>query len=465
MDRHEQPLPEPWAFPGLFDVLVRNPRRSRQATDALALAQLKRLLTHAYTNVPLYRDLWNEAGVAPDDLKELADLRHLPMVDKDAIVTAGDRAMDQRLLGIDLDSMSTSGTSGRAITLKRTTLELRLTRRSFLRALLYNGVRPWQHTVTFASTWLASKKGTIVSKIAKTAHILPTDSLDAQIELLRTFRADNLIGQTGGLYLLARELLRRGQSFPLRTLVPTGATLMPEMRRTMRQAFGTEPRDLYGAIELGTVSWQGPTGAYHMDTDRVIVEIVDDRGTPLPPGRSGQVVCTSLYGATMPLIRYKLLDVASLSTERPTGTIRFPVMGPVKGRINDFLPTPNGDLVSPHFLYHIFDGVGGSPVKEWRIIQHSLRELTYEYVPEPNFRQAALEGGMETIRRRFGADVKVAAVEVPSVPMTPNGKRTCIVSKLHRDQISGMRPWDTEDEAGMSDELMHAYSGQPPSGI
>ncbi len=465
MDCHEQPLPAPWAYPGLLDVLVRNPRRSPDETDASALAQLKRLLAHAYENVPMYRDLWNGAGVAPDDLQESEDLKHFPMVDKDAIVSAGDRAGDQRLLGVDLDTMSTSGTSGRAITLRRTTLEMRVTRRSFLRALLCNGVRPWQRTVTFASTWLSSKKGTIVSKIAKTAHILPTDTIDSQIDLLRTFRADNLIGQTGGLYLLARELLRRGETFPLRALVPTGATLMPEMRQALRLAFCTEPRDLYGAIELGTVSWQGPTGDYHVDSDRLIVEIVDDEGNLLPPGRSGQVVCTSLYGSTTPLIRYRLLDVASLSTAKPTGKIRFPIMGPVKGRINDFLPTPTGDLVSPHFLYHIFDGVGGSPVKEWRIIQHSLDELTYEYVPEPDFRQTALDGGMDTIRRRFGAAVKVTAVEVASVPMTPNGKRTCIVSKLTRAQMPGMRPWDTEDEAGMSDELMHAFAEQGQRGI
>ena len=237
---------------------------------------------------------------------------------------------------------------------------------------------------------------------------------------------------------------------------------MPEMRRTMREAFCTGQRDLYGDIELGTVSWQGPAGAYHIDTDRIMLEILDEQGNPLPTGQSGQVVCTSLYGSSMPLIRYKLLDVASLSTAPPEGKIRFPIMGPIKGRINDFLPTPAGDLVSPHFLYHIFDGVGGSPVKEWRIIQHSLGELTYEYVPETRFRQAALEGGMDTIRRRFGPDVKVTAVEVASVPMTPNGKRTCIVSKLNRDQMPGMRPWDSEDEAGMSDELMHAYAGQRP---
>ncbi|MHC5109202.1 MAG: phenylacetate--CoA ligase family protein [Planctomycetota bacterium] len=390
-------------YPGLIDILVRNAGKYPKRTEAEALAQMGRLLQHAYDHVPLYRELWSGCGFDPREFKSPSDLTRLPMVDKEIIVEAGDAAMDQRLVGSEFDTMSTSGTSGRAITISRTRRELRVVRRSFLRALLRNGIRPWHRTVTFASTWLSSKRGTIVSKIAKVRHIKPTDSLDHQINVLKSFPAHNLIGQTGGLYLLARELLRRGLTHKLRSLVPTGATLMPEMRQVMRDAFLAEPRDLYGAVELGTVSWQGPCGQYHLDADRMHVEIVNDAGQPVPHGQTGQVVCTSLYGTTVPLIRYRLLDVASFTRETCNCGIKFPLMGPVRGRINDFLPTKKGDLVSPHYLYHIFDGVGGSPVKEWRIIQHSLDEMTYEYVPEEPFNSDAFKGGMNVIRERFSS--------------------------------------------------------------
>jgi len=191
--------------------------------------------------------------------------------------------------------------------------------------------------------------------------------------------------------------------------------------------------------------------------DRLFVEIVDSDGKPVPDGQTGQVVCTTLHGYSMPLIRYRLRDVASLSTETCGCGVKFPLMNPVRGRINDFLPTPSGDLISPHYLYHVFDHVGGSPVKEWRIIQHSLDRLTYEYVPEDDFDPAALEGGMNVIRERFGGGVTVTAVEVKSVPMTPNGKRTCIVSELNPESIGGMRPWDIDAQAGMSQALKDKY--------
>ncbi|MBK8271181.1 MAG: phenylacetate--CoA ligase family protein [Planctomycetes bacterium] len=352
--------------------------------------------------------------------------------------------------------MSTSGTSGRAITIRRVPREMRVTRRSYLRSLLYNGGRPWHRAATMASTWLAKKKGVIMSVISKTRYIPPTTPIDEQIRILNEYRAQYLIGQTGGLYLLARELLRRGKPFPLRIVAPTGATLMPEMRQTMRDAFGVDPRDLYGAVELGTISWQCRRGNYHLDADRMIVEIVDEQGNPVPTGQTGQVVCTGLFNYTMPLIRYKLLDVASLLPAPCGCKVQFPLMGTVQGRINDFLPTARGDLVSPHYLYHIFDSAGGSPVKEWRIIQHAPNHLTYEYVPEDNFNPKALEIGMNVIRERFGPGTRVDAVRVENVPMTPNGKRTCIVSMMKPGDHSGMRPWDAEAAAGMSQELAAA---------
>ncbi len=442
-----------WQFPSVIDVLWRNPRRSADEIRARADEQLRRLLVHAGEHVPLYRNLWKKHGFDPRGVRTAQDLCAAPMVDKNAIVEAGDDAVDSRLAGQPLDTMSTSGTSGRSITIRRVPKEMRLTRRSYLRSLMLVGGRPWHRTLTMASTWLAKKKGVIMSLIARAQYIHPKTPIDEQIRLLHETRAQYLIGQTGGLYLLAAELLRRGETFPLRIVGPTGATLMPMMRQAMRDAFKAEPRDLYGAVELGTVSWQCRHGSYHVDADRMVVEIVDEKGRPVPMGSAGQVVCTSLYGYTMPLIRYKLLDVASMLPGKCPCGLPFPMMGPVQGRINDFLPTPRGELVSPHYLYHVFDHAGSHPVKEWRIIQHAVDRMTYEYVPETSFDPKALEHGMNVIRERFGPELKLEVRQVESVPMTPNGKRTCIVSELKPDDFGGMRPWDRRAAAGMSADL------------
>lgn len=424
--------------PGLAEIFLVNPRRSPDVLARLADYRLRRLVAYAYEHVPLYRERWRAAGVSPRDIRSRADLPLLPMVDKDAIVDAGAEAWSSERPARGLIEMRTSGTSGRAIHVVRTIREIRVMRRAILRHYHQLGMMPWNDTVTVASGWLKAK-GAFIGRVAHTRHIEPDMPLDEQVAILAAFRPVAIVGQTGALYLLARELLRRRAPYWMRWVVPTGATLMPEMRQAMRSAFGSDPCDMYGAVEVGPIAWQCSRGSYHVDADRIIVEIVDEDGRPRPPGQPGQVVITNLHSWTMPFIRYRLLDVAACLPDVCGCGCRFPLMGAVRGRINDFLPTPSGELVSPHFFFHLFDDAAHNPVKDWRITQEGPAHLVYEYVPEQHFFDpAALARGLDRVRQRFGADCRLEARAVDHLPLTPAGKRRCIVSKLRPEA----KPWD-----------------------
>lgn len=421
----------PLRNPNLTELLLVAPRRDERVTRALTDWRLRRLVAYAFASSPFYRERWLAAGFDPRAFRGATDLARLPAVSKAEMVDAGDAVRTVRAAGGALLEMRTSGTSGRGIHIVRQPREERVMRRAILRHYLQIGMRPWHRTLTVASAWLASRQGRIVRAITRSRHIEPQAPLDEQIAVLHAFRPAAIVGQTGGIYLLARELLRRGAPFPLRWVVPTGATLMREMRQAMTEGFGGAlVCDMYGAIEVGPIAWQCRRGRYHIDADRVIVEIVDERDRPVARGESGQVVVTVLQSWVMPFIRYRLHDIASLSTERCDCGCTFPLLGAVQGRVNDFLPTPTGELVSPHFFFHLFDDLPRNPVKEWRIIQETAERLVYEYIPESYFESAALECGLRRVRERFGNGCVVEARRVDALPMTPSGKRRCILSRL-----------------------------------
>lgn len=421
----------PLRNPNLTELLLVAPRRDARVTRTLADWRLRRLVAYTFAASPFYRERWEAAGFDPRAFRGAMDLARLPAVSKAEMVDAGEAVHTVRATRGTLLEMRTSGTSGRGIHIVREPWEERVMRRAILRHYLQIGMRPWHRTLTFASAWLASRQGRIVRAITRSRHIEPQAPLEEQIATLHAFRPVAIVGQTGGIYLLARELLRRGAPFPLRWVAPTGATLMPEMRRAMVEGFGGAlVSDMYGAIEVGPIAWQCRRGSYHIDADRVVVEIVDEHGKPVPRGVCGQVVVTVLQSWIMPFIRYRLHDIASLSTERCDCGCQFPLLGPVQGRVNDFLPTPAGDLVSPHFFFHLFDELPRNPIKEWRIIQETTERLVYEYIPEAHFEPEALECGMRRVRERFGNGCVVEARRVDALPMTPSGKRRCILSKL-----------------------------------
>lgn len=427
-------------FPSLIEVFW-NYYRDPAVVAAQAERQLRRIVRHAYENVPFYREHWRAGGFHPRDFRGRVDLPAIPPVDKDMIVEAGARAFAPRPRSGAIAQMSTSGTSGRSIHVQRHGPEMRVTRRALLRQLVFAGARPWHPFITLASAWLSTRRGFFVQKFCRTHFLSAATTLDEQVAAVLRVRPLGLIGQTGGIYLLARELLRRGERTPLRFVVPTGATLMPEMRQTMIEAFGVAPRDMYGAIELGVVSMQCGAGNYHVDHDRVALEIVDETAAPVPAGARGQVICTALYSYYMPFIRYRLLDIAAVSTRTCDCGCRLPVMEAVQGRVNDFLPTPRGDLVSPHFFFHLFDACGRNPVKDWRLTQETLETLVYEYVPEPHFESAALEQGLNRVRERFGPECRIRVRAVEHLPLSPAGKRNCILSKLRPSAARYDEPW------------------------
>lgn len=458
--------PQPPRLPPLPDFIFYSAfRRPAEKIERRSSDVLRQLVHYVGKSIPFYRDLWHRAGVDIAGFRGAIDLPRLPFTDKNLIVSAGQAAHSRESHANDIVVMSTSGTSGRSIHVQRTRIEMRQLRRGLLRYLFSNGVRPWHRVVTFASPWLHTRRGAFIQRFCKTSFITADASYDAQIDALLNYAgtgkpAEALVGQTGGVYLLAREILRRRMRIPLRAVAPTGTTVMPEMRRAMCEAFGTNPIDLYGAIELGPVAWQCRSGNYHVDIDRVIVEIVDEQGRPLPRGRFGQVVCTALYAAHMPFIRYRLLDISALSLRRCACGLTLPLMEPIQGRINDFIPTPRGDLVSPHFFFHLFDATGKTPVREWRLIQQDLRTLVYEYIPEDDFDPQAFEAGMQRVRDRMGPDCALRTVRVDSIPMGATGKRTCIVSHLRPAMVSTTRSWVGEslDDVLTADDAAYHFN-------
>lgn len=62
--------------------LMLNERKSRSSILALQARKLKKLVQHAYDNVPFYRQPYDEAGVHPDDIQSTQDLPHLPTITK-----------------------------------------------------------------------------------------------------------------------------------------------------------------------------------------------------------------------------------------------------------------------------------------------------------------------------------------------------------------------------------------------
>ncbi len=95
----------------------------------------------------------------------------------------------------------------------------------------------------------------------------------------------------------------------IRRVFTVAETVDETLRQLARRILGVEIADNYGATE-GFIAWQCPQGSYHINAEHVLVELIDEMGRNVAPGRLGRVLITTLENYLMPLVRYDLGDYA-----------------------------------------------------------------------------------------------------------------------------------------------------------
>ena len=252
----------------------------------------------------------------------------------------------------------------------------------------------------------------------------PLDELCAAID---RFRPDALIGYPSVLALLALEQLEGRLNVAPRTVSTTSEVRTPEMTERIRTAWGAEPFDVYGITEAGifAVDCEHHAGK-HLFEDLAFVEVVDEAGRAVPDGEPGaRLLVTNLFNRTLPLIRYELDDLVTLSPEPCPCGRPLRVIAALEGRSDDVLHLPGAAggtvAVHPHALRSPLARFG--EVAQYRVV-HDEDGVHVELVLRANASPDTPERVAEALRdalRELGADrlVDARSVERPRARRRP----------------------------------------------
>jgi phenylacetate-coenzyme A ligase PaaK-like adenylate-forming protein len=219
--------------------------------------------------------------------------------------------------------------------------------------------------------------------------------------------------------------------------IGTSAEVLPDgLRQRVRQVFGVDVRDTYGATELAPIATECEAGFLHLLEDRAIVEIADAEGRSLPPGETGsQLLLTVLHRRTQPLIRYSLGDrVRELPGICPCGRA-LRRLAVVEGRIEESLLLPSSGtgpavVVHPNLLHGALEGLahGGWQVRQSVDREHPhLRVLLLRTPESAADASAAVHRTLDTLFRRLGIRPPTLDVQwVQSLPRGATGKAPLI---------------------------------------
>jgi len=260
-----------------------------------------------------------------------------------------------------------------------------------------------------------------------------TDPVRENIDRLNEFQPTVFVTYPSVMEQILEELrLGRVQFKPLAVLL-TAEPSSPALRQEMSARWGVEGFDCYGATETGVIAAEcAAHKGLHVRDDLLIVENVDEKNQPVPPGELGsKILVTSLFSRTLPLIRYEITDCVRFSRSRCECGRPYGLIEEIQGRRADFLrfPAPDGSRVTVH--PNTFKSLlEPEAVEAWQVIQRSDGLHLRLARPRAGFSPDRLETKIQNELARQGSVSQKISIEImDEIPRGPTGKLLLIVNQ------------------------------------
>ena len=423
------------------DLLAVTERWSRAELEAYQDERLRAVVAHAYEHVPFYRRRFDEHRLNPADIKGKADLPKIPLLTRDDIRRHYNDLRSRAIAGRDFRTGHTSGTTGTPLTLGYDRDTVWMTYAVFDRHYRWAGLRmardgdpvavvrgnvivpPSQSEPPF---WRMNRRQ---NQLLLSSFHLSKANLPAYFEELARFKPAVLDGYPSTLYVLAKYLQSRGETFPLRAAVTSSETLYDFQRSVIEERFQCRVFDYYALAERVVFSHECERHeGHHVAMEYGIAEVADDHGQPLPVGSVGKLVGTSLHNMAMPLLRYVTNDRTAMQNRSCSCGRGLEIMDDVTTKAEDVLTLKDGRLISPSVLTHPFkplDCIEGS-----QIVQTASDAIIVRIVPGAKYTEAHTQRLVSDLKSRLGASIAVEVEMVDRLEPSKNGKFKWVISHV-----------------------------------
>ena len=402
-------------------------------------AKLRRLLAHAEKHVPYYRSLLAENRIKAEDIQSLADLRHLPLLDK-AKIRASTEALKSDIAR-NLSRFNTGGSSGEPLIFYIGKERVSHDVAAKWRATRWWGVDigdkeivVWGSPIELgAQDRVRAQRDRMLRTKLLPAFAMSEPKLDSFLDDIRAKRPKMLFGYPSALSHIARHADAKGlrmDDLGIRVAFVTSERLYDEQRHQIATTFGCLVANGYGGRDAGFIAHECPEGGMHITAEDVIVEIVDPQGIPLPAGAAGEIVVTHLATRDFPFIRYRTGDIGVLDTNRCSCGRGLPLLKEIQGRSTDFLIAQDGTVMHGLALIYILRDL--PQVRAFKIIQESLHltRVLVVVVAEDGLAPDIAKKIASGFKARLGQNVHILIDEVMEIPAEKSGKFRYVESKL-----------------------------------
>ena len=408
--------------------------RSRREWAEMKLILLKPHLAHAYNRSAYYRKTFDEAGVHPDQLKTLDDIRRFPTIDKktlrarqQAVPLWGDviAVPERDIVYISASSGSTGVPTASPFTRKDFDDWIDYQARQFWAS----GIRPedrYCHSLNF-SLFIGGPCVLGAQKLGALTIHAGTPPSEKLLAILQQFQASVIWTTPSYAWHLGETAITHGIDIRKELRVekilvagePGGS--IRETRERIENLWGADVYDYYGLSDIfgSCAAMCTEKNGLHWAEDHILVEVLDpETGEPVKDGERGELVLTTLKKTARPMIRFRTNDIVSFTTEPcKCGRTSMRMMG-VHGRQDDMLII-KGVNIFPSDVESLVRRDHDRYTGEYRLIitrMAHLDHLTVEVERSPYYK-----GSDEDLAQHFRHSLKaVTGISGDAIILPPN---------------------------------------------
>lgn len=416
----------------------------RTDLEQLQLERLQATLNRAYRSVRFYNQLFDQAGILPEEIKTMDDLARIPFTRKSALRDNYPYGMFAVPLREVVRIHSSSGTSGKPTVVGYTRGDLVNWSNLVARILVAAGVSSEDVIqIAFGYGLFTGAFGLHYGVERLGASVIPVSSgnTEKQIMIMKDYRTTVLVC-TPSYALHIAEVMKEMGVHPNELSLKIGcfgAEAWSEgIRKKIEESLYIRATDNYGLSEIigpGVAGECQYKCGLHIQEDHFIAEIINpDTGERLPLGEEGELVLTTITKEALPMIRYRTGDITRLLTDPCPCGRTFVRMARVSGRTDDMLIIRGVNVFPSQIEYILLEEEGAEPHYQLIVdregaldtLEVRLEVSDKIFYDEMKLQQEFQNRIQKKISSLLGLNVKVTLVEPRTLERTTGKARRVI---------------------------------------
>ena len=315
--------------------------------EALQSERLQNLVAYVLANSVFYQNKFKEAGISAGDIRDISDLKKLPFTRKTDLRDNYPFGMLSAPLRDVVEIHASSGTTGNPTVVAYTRNDIKLWSEVMARTLVVAGANPddiLQNAYGYGL--FTGGLGVHYGALELGASVIPMSSggTKRQLKLMHDFKSTVLTCTPSYALFMAEEAREMGydpRKSSLRIGILGAEPWSDGLRREIEDAWDITALDIYGLSEIigpGVAQECPAKNGLHIYNDVFFPEVINPKtGEVVDEGEDGELVITTLTKEAIPLIRYRIGDIVSITYERCSCGRTQPRISKIKGRTDDML--------------------------------------------------------------------------------------------------------------------------------